>query len=387
MAGTKETTDACMVANYSRFPVALVRGQGCRLWDEDGKAYLDMVAGIGVSALGHGHPGLASAISEQAATLLHSSNLYYNEPAARLAQELVGRTFADRVFFCNSGTEANEAAIKMARRLDPDRHAIISTHGSFHGRTMASLAATGQGDLREGFGPLPEGFIHVAYDDTDALAEAVDKNTAALLIEPVLGEGGVVVPGPDYLARAREVADQAGCLLILDEVQTGMGRTGSLFAYQAAGIRPDILTTAKGLAGGLPIGALLATEQAAGALVAGSHGSTFGGNPVACRAGLALLDTYERESVIENCKRSGAHLITALQGLAAKRDDIVEVRGKGLLVGMELNRPARPVVESALAEGLLINSTAGTVLRFLPPLIISCDEIDEGIDMLGRALG
>ncbi len=386
MAGTKETTDTYTVANYSRFPVALSHGSGCRVWDEDGKTYLDMMAGIAVSALGHGHPRLVSAISEQAAALLHTSNLYYHEPAARLAEQLAGRSFADRVFFCNSGTEANEAAIKMARRRDPARHGIVSTHDSFHGRTMGSLAATGQGTLREGFGPLPEGFVHVAYDDTTALAEAVDETTAAVLIEPLLGEGGVVVPGEDYLAEVREISSRAGCLMILDEVQTGMGRTGSLFAYQASGMEPDILTTAKGLGGGLPIGAVLATEDAAKALVAGSHGTTFGGNPVACRAALALLEAFDEEAVLENCRRSGDHLMAALRELASGRDDVRGVRGKGLLVGMELDRPARPVVEAALAEGLLLNSTADTVLRFLPPLIISTEEIDEGMDMLGRAL-
>ncbi|MFP6610085.1 MAG: acetylornithine transaminase [Deltaproteobacteria bacterium] len=387
MAGTKETTDSYTVANYARFPVALVRGEGCRVWDEDGRSYLDMMAGIAVSALGHAHPGLVRAISEQAATLLHTSNLFYNEPSARLAEQLVNRSFASRVFFCNSGTEANEAAIKMARRSDATRHGIVSSHDSFHGRTMASLAATGQGALREGFGPMPEGFTHVAYNDTAALAEAADENTAAVLVEPLLGEGGVVVPDDDYLARVREICDQAGCLMILDEVQTGMGRTGTLFAYEPSGAVPDILTTAKGLAGGIPIGAVLATEKASAALVAGSHGTTFGGNPVACRASLALLEAFDNDAVIDNCKRSGAHLLAALKKLAGTRSDVVDVRGKGLLVGMELDRPARPVVEAALAEGLLVNSTADTVLRFLPPLIISTDEIDEGIDMLGRALG
>jgi acetylornithine aminotransferase len=383
---TIELTDRYTTANYARFPVAFVRGQGCRLWDEDGKEYLDMFSGLGVACLGYGHKGLSDAVAAQTALLMHTSNLFYNQASALLAQTLVERSFADRVFFCNSGTEANEAAIKMARRAGGERYEVVSAIGSFHGRTLGSLAATGQGDLREGYGPMPEGFIHVAYNDAAAMAEAVGARTAAVMVEPVLGEGGVVVPSAGYLGALRDICDSCGALLILDEVQTGVGRSGTLYAYQTSGITPDILTTAKGLAGGLPIGAVLATETAAAAFVAGTHGSTFGANPVVCRAALAVLAAFDDEGVLENCRRSGEYLRCRLEEFASKRDDIVEVRGSGLMLGMELRRPARPLVEAALAHGLVINATAATVLRFLPPLIISCEEIDEGMAKLAHAM-
>lgn len=381
-----EATDKYTAANYARFPVAFVRGEGVRLFDENGKSYLDMFSGLAVSALGHGHKGLAEAISDQASKLIHTSNLFYNAPGAELAERLVTSTFADRVFFCNSGTEANEAAIKMARRARPGRTGIVTAYGSFHGRTLGSLAATGQPDLQEGFGPMPGGFTYVEYDDADALRAAVDETTAAVMVEPIIGEGGVIVPADDYLAKLREICDDAGALLILDEVQTGVGRTGTLYAYEDSGIAPDILTSAKGLAGGLPIGAVLANEETAAAFVPGTHGSTFGSNPVACRAALAVLDALQSAAVLENVRSAGAHLAGRLQKLASTSEKVRSVRGKGLMWGIVLDRPARPLVETALERGLVINATAGDVVRLLPPLVISNAEIDEGIDLIETLL-
>ena len=381
-----EATDLYTTANYARFQVAFVRGEGVRLFDEKGRSYLDMFSGLAVSALGHGHAGLTKAIADQASTLLHTSNLYYHEPGARLAERLVSSTFADRVFFCNSGTEANEAAIKMARRARPGRPGIITAFGSFHGRTLGALAATGQADLQEGFGPMPGGFTHVEYDDVDAIGRSIDESTAAVMVEPIVGEGGVIVPDQHYLENLRSICDEAGALLILDEVQTGVGRTGPLYAYQDSGITPNIVTSAKGLAGGLPIGAVLADEQTAAAFVPGTHGSTFGANPVACRAALAVLDALEHEGVLENVREAGAHLGARLERLAAEHAQVVEVRGKGLMWGIELDRPARPLVDAALERGLVINATAGQVVRLLPPLVITKSEIDEGIDLLETLL-
>jgi len=385
-ASIKETTDLYTTGNYARFPVAFVSGKGRRLQGEDGKSYLDLFSGLGVSCLGHGHEGLARAIAEQAATLLHTSNLYYHAPGARLAERLVAATFADRVFFCNSGTEANEAAIKMARRAVPDRYRIVTVYGSFHGRTLGALAATGQPDLQEGFGPMPGGFTHVAFGDVDAATQAIDNETAAVMVEPIIGEGGVRVPPDGYLESLRAACDEVGAMLIFDEVQTGVGRTGTLYAYQGIGVTPDILTSAKGLAGGIPIGAVLATERAASGFVPGSHGSTFGANPVACAAALAVLDAFDADDVLANVRRSGEHLAKRLREVAAGRSDVVEVRGRGLMVGMELTRPARPVVDAALAMGVVLNATAGTVVRLLPPLTITIDEIDEGVAVLAKAL-
>jgi len=376
-----DATDRYTARNYARYPVAFVSGHGSHLVDEHGRTYLDFFSGLAVSSLGHGHAGLAQAVAEQAAKLVHTSNLYYSEPAARLAQRLVEATFADRVFFCNSGTEANEAAIKMARRTDPRRHEIVSAFRSFHGRTLGALAATGQLDLQEGFGPMPGGFVHVEFDDVAAMRDAVGPRTAAVLVEPIIGEGGVLVPSPGYLAALRKICDESGALLMFDEVQTGVGRMGSLYAYQQLGVTPDVLTTAKGLGGGIPIGAVLATERAAAAFVPGSHGSTFGANPVACRAALAVLDALDG-GVLENAKRSGEHLGRRLAALASKHASIKETRGHGLMRGIEMDRPTRPLVERALERGLVANATAGNVIRLIPPLVIQTAEIDEGLAIL-----
>jgi predicted acetylornithine/succinylornithine family transaminase len=380
-----DATDRFTTRNYTRYPVAFVSGSGSRLVDEHGKSYLDFFSGLAVSSLGYGHAGLAKAIADQAATLIHTSNLYYTEPAARLAQRLVERTFADRVFFCNSGTEANEAAIKMARRHDSARHEIVSAFRSFHGRTLGALAATGQPDLQEGFGPMPGGFIHVPYDDVEAAEAAVGAKTAAVLVEPIIGEGGVIVPSAGYLRALREICDRTGALLIFDEVQTGVGRTGTLYAYEQLDVTPDILTTAKGLGGGMPIGALLAREEAANGFVPGSHGSTFGANPVSCRAALAVLDALD-DGVLDNVVAAGKRLGERLCELAGKHAIVKQVRGRGLMCGIEIDRPARPLVERALSYGLILNATAGTVIRIIPPLVITQAEIDEGSAVVDRVL-
>ena len=382
----RSVTDRCTTQNYARYPVAFTHGSGCRLWDEDGREYLDLFAGLAVSSLGHAHPALVAAIREQAGKLLHTSNLFYHEPGARLAGRLVELTFADRVFFCNSGAEANEAAIKMARRASGGRFKIVSAHGSFHGRTYGALAATGQPGLQEGFGPMLEGFVHVEPCSADAVAAAVGDDTAAVIVEPIIGEGGVVVPPPGYLAALREICDRSGAKLILDEVQTGNGRTGRLFAYEHEGIRPDIVTTAKGLGGGLPIGAVLAREDVAAAFVPGSHGTTFGANPVCCAAALAVLDQLTDGGVIANAARVGDYFLAKLRDALAGRDDVVEVRGQGLLIGVEFRVETKPFVNDLLARGVVANATAGTVLRLIPPLILTEDEVDEGVSALLEVL-
>jgi acetylornithine/N-succinyldiaminopimelate aminotransferase len=382
----RETTDRCTTQNYARFPIAFTHGKGCRLFDEDGKEYLDLFSGLAVSSLGHAHPAVTAAVQAQVGKLVHTSNLFYHEPGARLAQKLVDLTFADRVFFCNSGAEANEGAIKMARRAAGGRFKIIAAHGSFHGRTYGALSATGQPGLKEGFGPMLEGFVHVEPCSADAVAAVIGDDTAAVIVEPVIGEGGVVVPPQGYLRALRELCDRTGARLILDEVQTGNGRTGKLFAYEHEGIVPDIVTTAKGLGAGLPIGAVLAREDVAAAFVPGSHGTTFGANPVCCAAALAVMDELTTGGVTDNAARVGAYFLAELASKLAGRDDVVEVRGKGLLIGVEFKSDTKPLVKALLERGVVANSTAGTVLRLIPPLILSEAEVDEAIAVLLEVL-
>lgn len=380
-----EATDRFTTPNYARAQVAFVRGEGRRLWDADGKVYLDLLAGLGVSSMGHAHPALVAAVNQQAAKLWHTSNLYYHQPGADLAKRLVELTFADRVFFCNSGAEANEAAIKMARRAAGDRKTIIAANGSFHGRTLGALAATGQANLQEGFGPLPGGFVHVEPGQLDAVAAAIDGDTAAVLVEPILGEGGVVPLPEGYLKSLRALCDEAGVLLILDEVQTGNGRTGKLYAHQHDEVTPDIMTTAKGLAGGLPIGALLATEAVAQVFVPGTHGTTFGANPIACAAALAVLDQLEG-GVTANAASVGDYLRRGLEKIAQGNSKIVTVRGKGLMLGVVLDGPSKPYVEQLLEDGFVANATAGNVLRLLPPLTLTREEADEALAAIEKVL-
>ena len=384
-------TDKYVARTYARTPIALVKGKGTKVWDADGKEYLDFLAGIAVNSLGHCHPAIVRAIRQQSQKLLHVSNLYHTLPQAELARELCRHSFAERVFFCNSGAEANEAAIKLARRYGLERlggkYEIISAHNSFHGRTLATLTATGQEKIRAGYDPLPSGFRQVSYDDLGAIEEAIDeKKTAGILVEPIQAEGGVVVPGETYLRSLRELCDQRGILLILDEVQTGMGRTGKLFGYEHAGIKPDIITLAKALGGGLPLGAMLAREDIAASFGPGSHASTFGGNPVACSAGLVMMQMLIGGGVLNNCVQMGKHFMKGLEALTTKFSFIRQIRGKGLIIGVELDIEGNKIAETCMGEGLLLNCTAYKVLRFVPPLTIKKNEIDQGLDILEKVL-
>jgi len=383
--------DRILMNTYRRFPLLLTRGEGCRVFDQGGRSYLDFVAGVAVNNLGHCHPEVVSAIREQAGRLMHVSNLYYADRQIELARRLSRRAFAGRVFFCNSGAEANEAAIKLVRRCaqqryGPQRFEILTMLDSFHGRTLATLSATGQEKYQKGYEPLLPGFSHVPFDDLTALEKAISPRTAAVMLEPILGEGGVRVPKPGYLAALRQICDKKGLLLVLDEVQTGMGRTGRFFGFEWDGVEPDILTLAKGLGGGFPIGAMLAREEVAAAFVPGSHASTFGGNPLACAAAIATVDVLVRPKTLEHCLEMGEYLTRRLLELQEKNSVIQEVRGRGLLVGARLATDALPVVERALEEGLLLNRTLEQVLRFVPPLIVTSQEIDEAIEILGRVL-
>ena len=384
-----EESSKYLMNTYNRMPVVLRKGIGMHVWSLEGKEYLDFLGGIAVNCLGHCHPKVVIALQKQAQRLLHVSNLYHIEPQIKLAKLLVDNSFADKAFFCNSGTEAVEAAIKLARKYaadntSTDRFEIITAFNSFHGRTFASLSATGQEKLKEGFKPLVPGFKHVPFNDIDALKKAVTKNTCAVILEPIQGEGGIKIPSSNYLKQVRELCDKQELLLILDEIQTGIGRTGALFAYEHFDMEPDIITLAKGLGGGAPIGAILAKDSVAASFQPGTHGSTFGGNPLACAAALATLETLiEDNFLLDNCRRMGTYFVECLEKLKNDFPDIiVEVRGKGLMIGLELTKEGGPIVELCAKRGMLINCTAGSVLRFTPPLIITEKEIDLLIDVL-----
>jgi acetylornithine/N-succinyldiaminopimelate aminotransferase len=384
-------TDHYVAHTYARTPIALVRGKGARVWDADGKEYLDFLAGIAVNGLGHCHPAVVRAIQQQSRKLLHVSNLYHILPQAELARELCRHSFADRVFFCNSGAEANEAAIKLARRYGNEhlsgKYEIISAHNSFHGRTLATLTATGQEKVRAGYDPLPVGFRQVPFNDLRAAEEAVDgEKTVAIFVEPIQGEGGVVVADQEYLRGLRELCDRRGLLLIFDEVQTGMGRTGKLFGYEHFGVEPDIMTLAKSLGGGLPIGAMLAREEVAKSFVPGSHASTFGGNPLVCSVGLAVMKTLLKGGVLKNCARTAKFFAQGLEKLKDRFSFVRGIRGKGLLLGLELEIEGAKIVDECVKEGLLLNCTAYKVLRFAPPLTITEKEITQGLGILEMVL-
>jgi acetylornithine/N-succinyldiaminopimelate aminotransferase len=384
-----ELAHANLVNNYGCMPLAFVRGHGAYLYDADGNRYLDFFCGLAVTSLGHGHPRVVSAIKQQAEKLTHASNVFHTEPMARLAAR-IAQAFGDgRVFFGNSGAEANEAALKLARRwghANGGRFEIISTLGSFHGRTFGTLSATGQEKYHEGFQPLVPGFKLVPYDDIAAIERAVDPNTAAIIVEPIQGEGGVVMPRPDYLVRLREICDRAKLLLIVDEVQTGMGRTGKLFGYQHSGIKPDIITLAKALGGGIPIGAMVARADVASVLTPGTHGSTFGGNPVACAAALAVFDALEQDRVIANAAEVGQYLLARLREVSKECPAVREVRGQGMIIGVALKHTAKSVVDACFRERLIVNGTADTILRLLPPLTLTREEADAGLGIIERAL-
>ncbi|MEW6112124.1 MAG: aspartate aminotransferase family protein [Thermodesulfobacteriota bacterium] len=376
---------------YGRTPIMLVEGHGCRVKDSEGREYLDFVAGIAACPLGHGHPGLAAVLGDQAKKLIHVSNLYHIEPQIRLARLLVEHTFADKVFFCNSGAEANEGAIKLARKFlhdrgEHDRYRIVAMENSFHGRTLATLAATGQMKYRKGFEPEVDGFRHVPFGDFGALEKAVTPDVCAVLVEPIQGEGGVRIPPRDYLRKVRALCDARGCLLMLDEVQTGTGRTGTLLAHEHFDFAPDVATLAKGLAGGVPIGALLATDKVAQALVPGTHASTFGGNPLASSAAVYVVEEVLSDGFLKSVSGKGAYLGTKLQQLAARYSLVKEVRGIGLMQAIELAVPCTDMVAAMRERGVLVNCTAETVLRFLPPLIVTEAEIDEMIVALEAVL-
>ncbi len=376
---------------FSRYNIVLSHGDGVYVYDTHGRKYIDYLGGIAVNVLGHAHPSLVKAIAAQAAKMIHCSNLYYTKTQAVLAERLVKLSGLGKVFLANSGAEANEGALKLARRfaktIAKDKTEILTAHHSFHGRTLATLTATGQPKYQEGLEPLPQDFDYVAYGDSVALEKKMSDRTCAVLLEPIQGEGGVHMPPEGYLQKVRALCDRYRAVLIFDEIQTGNGRTGTLFAYEQFGVKPDIVTLAKGLAGGVPIGAFIAKDEIASVWHAGDHGSTFGGNPLACAAANATLDAIFDEHLLENAKETGAYLKEQLTGLMKKYPSLIkEVRGLGLMLGMQLTKPGRPIVDDCLAEGAIINCTAGDVLRFVPPLIVTRKNVDELIAILDKAL-
>jgi len=386
-----EKADKYIVKNYGRYPIVAARGKGCRLWDADGKEYLDFLAGIAVNNLGHCHPRVVEALRKQAGELIHCSNLYHIPPQIELAELLCENSFAEKAFFCNSGAEANEAAIKLARKYSrekygPERFEIITASESFHGRTMATLSATGQEKIQRFFDPLLHGFTHVPYDDAEALEKAITSRTCAVMLEPIQGESGVNVPSSDYFREIRRICDKNSVLLIFDEVQVGMGRTGHLFAYEHFGVEPDIMTLAKALAGGAPIGAMLTRDEYAAAFTPGSHGSTFGGNPLVTAAAVAAVKTITEDGFLGHVLEMGDYLRSRLGELEGRYPFLTEVRGIGLMVGMGLSIPGADIIRKGHERGLLLTCTHDTVLRFVPPLVVTRDEIDEMMMILDGIL-
>ncbi len=387
---TKETIglyNQYVMNTYTRVPVALAKGKGSRVWDLEQKEYLDFFPGWGVSGLGHCHQKIYSAIKEQAGKIIHVSNNYYNHLQGRLAREIIDSSFEGKVFFCNSGAEANEAAFKLARSFGQGRKfEFISFENSFHGRTFAAVSATGQTKYQKGFEPLVPGFFHILFNDIRAVKAAVNEKTAAIIIEPIQGEGGINVAELNFLRELREICDRNKILLIVDEVQTGMGRTGKLFCYQHYGIIPDIMTLAKSIGGGLPIGAMVAGKEIAEFFKPGMHASTFGGSPLVCKAALAVFEIIRKEKLLKNCLDMGMYLKGKLETLKAKFDFIREVRGMGLMLAMELDRPGKEIVEKCMDGGLLINCTHEKVLRIMPALNVKKKEIDKAVNVLEKVL-
>ncbi|MEC4675092.1 MAG: acetylornithine transaminase [Nitrospirota bacterium] len=380
-----------LMNTYARLPLSIMRGRGCYVYDAEGREYLDCVAGIAVNVLGHGHPDLITAIEKQARQLIHTSNLYYSEPQVQLARRLVELSFGDKVFFGNSGAEANEAAIKLARKYSTDkfgpaRYEIITMKNSFHGRTLATLTATGQEKVQKGFAPLPVGFSYADLNDIASIESRITDQTAAVMIEPIQGEGGVTVASRTFMEQLRALCTQRKVLLIFDEVQTGIGRTGTMFAYQHFDVHPDIMTLAKGLGGGLPIGACISTDEIAEAFGPGTHASTFGGNPLVCAAALAVLSTLTEGGLLEKSRAVGAYLAKGLQELASRIPLITDVRGLGLLQGIELSIDGKPLVQDCQARKVLINCTMDRILRFVPPLVITQSDIDRLLSVLSDVL-
>lgn len=381
--------DQYVVPNYRRYPVCLVRGEGSWVWDAEGNRYLDFFPGWGCNLLGHCPPRVVEAVREQVGQLVHVPNTWYMEAQGLFAEALSERSFGGQCFFCNSGAEANEAAIKLARAhgAATGRTGIVTAEGGFHGRTYAALTATAQPKYHAGFEPLVPGFSYIPYDDLDAAARAIDAKTAAVMVEPIQGEGGINVPSPGYLSGLRSLCDDRGALLVLDEVQTGMGRTGKWFAYQHSGVAPDVLTCAKALASGVAAGVMIATRELAGTFKPGMHASTFGGNPIACRAGLATVETIEHDGLLARAQAIGARFRSRFDAVRAERPDLVrEVRVVGAMIGVDLTVDASPVVTACLEKRLLVNATHGQVVRLLPALTISDEQIDEGCAVLSEVL-
>lgn len=392
---TRDQFDDVMVPNYAPGKIIPVKGEGSHVWDQDGREYIDFAGGIAVSALGHAHPALVEALTSQGQQLWHLSNVMTNEPALKLAKKLVDVSFADKVFFCNSGAEANEAALKLARRhayvnYGPEKNEIISTFGSFHGRTLFTVSVGGQAKYKEGFEPTPGGISHVPYNDIEALKAQISEHTAAVIVEPIQGEGGVTPATQEYLEAVRQLCDENNALLIFDEVQTGVGRTGHMYAYENYGVKPDVLSSAKALGGGFPIGAMLCTDAVAPSLGFGTHGSTYGGNPLGCSVALAVLDTLTAPGVLDNVKTKAERYKAGLEAINAKYNLFEEVRGMGLLIGIELveayHGKAKDFIGAALNEGLMMLVAGPNVLRFTPSLIIPDADIDEGLARFEKAV-
>ena len=392
MPNTQETINLAntyILNTYKRIPVVFTKGKGTYIWDSDGKKYLDFFPGWAVSGLGHCHKRIVKAVSRQLKEIIHVSNNYYSYPQALLAQRLSSNSIGGKVFFSNSGAEANEAAIKLARAYGSEdgRYKIISMDKSFHGRTLATLTATGQEKVKKGFAPLPEGFCHVPFNDIDAVKQAIDDVTVAVMLEPIQGEGGINIADQDYIRQLRLLCNAKKILLIFDEVQTGMGRCGKLFCYQHYDILPDIITLAKSLGGGLPIGAMIASEKFADVLKPGMHASTFGGNPVVCAAANAVLDAIEKDRLLANANRMGDYLVKGLNKLMKKSPDVINcIRHKALMIGVELNIDGNQVVESCLEKGLLINCTQGNILRIMPPIIVNKGESNKALKILNEVI-
>jgi len=387
---TQETIDLFnkyVIANYSRLPRVIVKGEGCYCFDADGNKILDMFPGWAVSAIGHCHPKVVEALRKQAGELLHIDNTFYSEPQGKLAKLLSERAFGGKCFFCNSGAEANEAALKLARlHTSQEKYKFITAEGSFHGRTFATVAATAQPKYHEGFLPLLPGFVYVPFNDIAALESAFSDEIAAVMVEPIQGEGGINIATKEYLQAIRRLCDENGAVMILDEVQTGVGRTGKWFAYQHFDVEPDIMTMAKALGGGVAIGAMMAKEEIAASLVPGKHASTFGGNALACAAAVAVVEAIEEENLLENAAQLGRYTKDKLEQLKQKHYIIDNVRGIGLMIGVQLTNPGTKIVDKCLQKGLRINCTCDTVLRFMPPMIATKSQIDQAVDILDTVL-
>ena len=384
-------SDKYIMSTYKRFPIVLVRGSGARVWDSNGKEYLDFVAGIAVCSLGHSHPKVVEAIKKQVEILTHVSNLYHMEPQILYARQLMENSFAHKAFFCNSGAEANEAAIKLARKYAYEntgkgKYELITMKDSFHGRTMATVTATGQTKFQVGFAPLLEGFKYVPFDNISALSDAITDKTCGVMLEPIQGEGGVKIPDDKYLSEVRRICDEKGILMILDEIQVGMGRTGTLFAYEHYKVKPDIVTLAKAVGNGFPIGVMMATDRVASAFQPGSHASTFGGNPLAMAAALATLETIMNDGILENVRKVGAYFIKRLHEMKNKSSIIKDIRGRGLIIGIEISIEGSQIVNACMDRGLLINCVGGNVLRFVPPLTITEKDVNAAVAILGEVI-